>query len=87
MLTGFKWTYFIEIYPWHADDMTDKFVKLIKLAEFARVVMRKKKDSNEKTTSEEKTKPIRQRMGYIVFFYKTWWYSITWLNRKCLNRI
>jgi len=68
---GFKWTYFIEIYPWHADDMTDKFVKLIKLAEFARVVMRKKKDSNEKTTSEEKTKPIRQRMGCLQFYLQS----------------
>lgn len=49
-----SWIYFIQIYPWHSTDMSEKFVKLIRLAEFARVVM-KKKNLNEKSAVEDKT--------------------------------
>lgn len=52
-----QWTYFIEIYPWHDEDMNEKFIKLIRLSDFCRVAMRKKKRSHEKAdTGEEKTK-------------------------------
>lgn len=65
MLTGFNWTYHIEIYPWNADDMTENFVRLIKLAQFSQIFMRKKgvgKESGDGEKVDDKL-PARQRKG------------------------
>ncbi|XP_005101027.1 uncharacterized protein LOC101853626 [Aplysia californica] len=75
----FKWTYFIEVYPWSAEDMTENFVKVIKLSHFTRVVMKKKKVPTESPDLQ-----TRQRKGCVQIFLadrqtaKTVMRSMTW---------
>ncbi|XP_059174512.1 uncharacterized protein LOC131954770 isoform X2 [Physella acuta] len=79
---GFNWTYHIEIYPWNADDMTENFVRLIKLAQFSQIFMRKKgtgKESGEGETIDDKL-PARQRKGVLHL------YTDSWQNAKNIMR-
>ncbi|RUS88423.1 hypothetical protein EGW08_003819 [Elysia chlorotica] len=66
----FQWTYHIEVYPWSADDMTENFVRLLKLADFTQIFMRKKgvsKENGEPESVDDKLHD-RQRKGSIHFY-------------------
>uniref|UniRef100_A0A0B6ZJV6 Uncharacterized protein n=1 Tax=Arion vulgaris TaxID=1028688 RepID=A0A0B6ZJV6_9EUPU len=78
----FSWSYHIEIYPWNADDMTENFVRLIKLAQFSQIFMKKKgigKD-NDGTEKIDDKLPGRQRKGCLHL------YTDTWQNAKNIMR-
>ncbi|KAH9495457.1 hypothetical protein Btru_015163 [Bulinus truncatus] len=69
----FNWIYHIEIYPWNADDMTENFVRLIKLSQFSQVCMRKK-DMGKETSDTEKVNDKlsgRLRIGCLHLYTDT----------------
>ncbi|CAL1530454.1 unnamed protein product [Lymnaea stagnalis] len=69
----FNWTYHIEVYPWNADDMTENFVRIIKLAQFSQIYMRKKGVGKETDDSEkiDDKLPARQRKGCLHLYTDT----------------
>ncbi|GFS15730.1 fibrillin 1 [Elysia marginata] len=67
----FQWSYHIEIYPWNADDMTENFVRLLKLADFTQIFMKKKRACRETREQEESVGDKlqdRQRKGSIHLY-------------------
>ncbi|GFN82051.1 hypothetical protein PoB_000855700 [Plakobranchus ocellatus] len=66
----FQWSYHIEIYPWTADDLTENFVRLLKIADFSKVFLKKRgscKENGEPESIDDKLHD-RQRKGSIHFY-------------------
>ncbi|KAK0048502.1 nucleolin [Biomphalaria pfeifferi] len=69
----FNWLYHIEIYPWNADDMTENFIRLIKLAQFSQICLRKKGVGKETDDSEKADDKLsgRLRIGCLHLYTDT----------------